>query len=130
MQDLPLYTTTLSTLGCNASGVKRAPRDVRDMWRDHVNRVASTRAKWHTAILIALRNDDSQWAYLITGPRKWREKYEADARTAFRDWPNGIDTVCIDDGVDAWEDMLDRLFLTKRERHMGAQPSLFGEVSA
>ena len=117
LQRLPHKTTTLSTLGCNASGLKRLPKEDRDGWYDHANLVRDMlrRRRHHDALLVALERDSDQWAYLITGPSKWRAHYERDAREAFKGWEKGVRMVWATDSGRFGQE-LDRLFRTGQER--------------
>lgn len=111
MKRLPPLTTTMSTLGCNASGIKRLPADKRKQWFEQLRSVTDTLVEDQDALLIALRNDSDQWAYLLTGPKRWRTEYLADVNKAFG---VGVETAWLSD-LPAFRDLANRLFLTKKE---------------
>lgn len=73
----PRFTTSLSTLGCNANGLKRAPRATRDQWFERTELIASALQSWHDLCLFSVGNAD-QWAYLISAPKEWRVQITAD----------------------------------------------------
>jgi hypothetical protein len=116
LEGCPRYTTGLATMGCNASGIKRLPLSVRREWFDHVlmisDQVKSIKA--HNAYLASLRNDKSQWAYLLTCPQKWQQSIESDVSKAFKDWGDGLDTAWLSE-PERFDSMIRKLFLTKKE---------------
>lgn len=113
---LPKHTTVLCTLGCNVGSLKRLPEEDRAGWYHHVNTVTGMMAKHHDALLIALNNDASQWAYLITGPTKWQNRYRKDADRAFAKWSKGITYYQYRTQRHQFDDLCDQLFRTKAER--------------
>ena len=117
LQNSPDFTTMLITLGCNVGGLKRLPIERRQQWFDKVDMVLSYLPKWHDALLIALLGDKAQWAYLLTGPRKWHNdgSYKKDAKKSFNYWKHGIETVQYRTDEKAFSDLIRKLFLTKAE---------------
>jgi hypothetical protein len=115
VENLPQYTTMLITLGCNVGGLKRLPLAERMRWFDRVDRVLSRLPQWHDALLVVLNGDKAQWAYMITGPKTWREKYEKDAAAAFKYLPNGISMVWFRADEENFYATRERLFLTAKE---------------
>lgn len=113
--NLPRHTTTLSTLGCNVGGLKRLDPAERRAWFDHVQRVITMMPSNHDALLIALNGDDAQWAYLLTGPAVWRNRYESDVAKAF-DWHKGVSHSWFRTEPGGFNRMCDELFLTRTER--------------
>lgn len=77
----PKFTTSLSTLGCNANGLKRAPRETREQWFERTELIASALQPWHDLCLFSVGNAD-QWAYLISAPKEWRKQITADCSKA------------------------------------------------
>lgn len=77
----PKFTTSLSTLGCNANGLKRVQRETREQWFERTELIASALQPWHDLCLFSVGNAD-QWAYLISAPVEWREQITADCRKA------------------------------------------------
>ena len=72
---------------------------------------------WHDALLISLKGDTSQWAYLVTGPKKWHNKkaYEKMAQYAFSYWKHGISMAKFKEEPEKFNKMINKLFLTKKE---------------
>jgi hypothetical protein len=70
---VPRFTTSLSTLGCNVSGLKRIDLHRRREWFYRVELISETiLQRWHDACLFSVGGAD-QWAYLITAPAVWRD---------------------------------------------------------
>jgi hypothetical protein len=113
---LPAFTTTLSTLGCNVGGLKRLDPAERQLWFDHARRVIQLMPRHHDGLMIALNGDDAQWAYLLTGPSKWRTQYEEDVNKAFARWPKGVTCKWFKDDPGGFDKMCSELFLTRTER--------------
>lgn len=113
---LPRYTTTLSTLGCNVGGLKRLERSERQLWFEHVGRIVQLMPGHHDGVLIALNGDDSQWAYLLTGPAIWRDRYANDVDSAFKDWPKGITRRWFRDDRVGFNELCADLFFTRTEK--------------
>lgn len=122
LESAPIYTTTLTTLGCNVGGLKRLSIEKRREWYDHVEDILTWLPEWHDAMLVSLRGDDAQWAYLITGPTKWMEtgRYGEDVDNAFLYWQigakKGHDRARYREAGGAFSKLIDTLFLTKKER--------------
>ena len=122
LQNSPYYTTLLVTLGCNVGGLKRMPPESRKEWFNRMDSVLRWLPKRHDAILVALRGDASQWAYLIVGPRCWTEKYLQDANKAFlKSWEKGVDAVSYRKDPAGFNQLVKELFLTEREKGEGCQ---------
>lgn len=117
LHNCPEYTTLLATLGCNVGGLKRLPREERDRWFGWVDALLGWMPKRHDALLVVLRGDAAQWAYLIVGPVKWHDKgeYKMLVSRAFKHWKQGIDMVRYKPDPDEFFRMRDKLFLTKEE---------------
>jgi hypothetical protein len=112
----PKFTTSLSTLGCNANGLKRAPRATREQWFDRTELVASALQPWHDLCLFSVGNAD-QWAYLISAPKGWREQvtancYKAHEKSGIAKQPE-IQWLKAD--PDEFRSLEKKLFLTKSE---------------
>lgn len=109
-------TTYIATLGCNVNGLKRMSRDERMLWYDYVDSIVSSIPSHHDAILISLINDSSQWAYLITVPKKWvNETIERINKIAAKYWAPGVHITQY--RKPGFIDHCNKLFLTKGERH-------------
>jgi hypothetical protein len=115
--NVPKYTTMLITLGCNVGGLKRLRSDDRKVWFDNLDNILTFLPGWHDALLVVLRGDKAQWAYLITGPKIWHDKgiYIADATKSFSYWKPGIDLIQYKENHKEFIIARDRLFLTKNE---------------
>jgi hypothetical protein len=116
LQVLPRYTTSLTTMGCNVGGLKRLDLESRGSWFDYVRVLVQSvqSIKCHDAYLASLRNDKSQWAYLITCPAKWEEDIASDVQKAFKDWPHGVEGAWLSSPVQ-FNALIRMLFLTKKE---------------
>lgn len=116
LEVLPRYTTSLTTMGCNVSGLKRLDLESREKWFEHVQVLAQSvkAVKCHDAYLASLRNDKAQWAYLVTAPAKWTQDVVSDVKKAFKDWPHGVEGAWLSE-VDQFVSLIRRLFLTKKE---------------
>lgn len=112
----PYFTTTLSTLGCNVGGLKRLPSIEREPWFANMRTLLMSMPQHHDAYLIALSGDASQWAYLLTGPMKWRGNYESDVAKAFAGWEGGHRARWWRQDAAGFEDLTRQLFLTSAER--------------
>lgn len=110
------YTLMLSTMGCNAAGLKREGRIERDRWFDHVRAQINARAAWHDCHLSAIQRDAHQWAYLITAPSVWQQGIEQDARKAFGRYGFTLDEAWFGRQRDTFQEIIERLFLTRSER--------------
>lgn len=114
----PYLTCTLSTLGCNVGGFKRIEKEAREsLWCDKISEVQRVIRPHHDALLCCL-GDASQWAYLVTCPRKWTDKIKADWRRTVKDW--GFDGEKV--GCASWrednplfQELKQRLIYTKEE---------------
>lgn len=115
LNQMPFFTTTLITLGCNVSGIKRLDAKRRSMWHRRVSEFLSWMPHHHDALLIALNQDKSQWAYLISGPKSWEFKYRNDARLAFRSWQHGITVSSYKTERRQFEQVQRELFQTRKE---------------
>lgn len=106
-------TTGMVTLGCNANGIKRMPWEERRKWFDRLEYLLSLLEPHQDASLICLDRDEAQWAYLLSIPRKWRDKTQATIRSLSRLWPKGIRSYWHSDGT--LLPAAKELFLTKTE---------------
>ncbi len=116
----PKMTTSLSTLGCNPAGLKRLPRERRELWYDRIEMIRQTLQNWHDLCLFSVGNSD-QWAYLISAPQKWRDEITKDCQKAFEFADLGANRkeptiVWLREDEAAFRRLCDYLFLTKDER--------------
>lgn len=122
---LPSRTTYLATLGCNASGVKRAP-DVTPRLEciDNLEYLLRFVNQYQDACLIRLDRDKAQWAYLLTVPSVWRERTEKETIGPMRKhWSRGLKCDWHSDG--RLMEIANELFLTKAEYADSQQLGLF-----
>jgi len=117
LSNCPEFTTLLITLGCNVGGLKRLPLESRQKWFERLDDVLLHLPKWHDALMVVLKGDKSQWAYLVTGPKTWHEKgyYRQDAEKAFKYWEQGVDLIQFKSDMRSFLKMRDKLFLTRKE---------------
>lgn len=119
LHNLPENTTLLATLGCNVGGLKRMPLDKRQGWYDRMDELLHWLPERYDAVLVVLKGDKAQWAYLIVGPKKWHHRgvYKKDVLSAFNQkvWPLGVDMVQFRTNIKTFHQMRDKLFLTAKE---------------
>lgn len=110
--------TTMVTMGCNVSGIKRLSLDERMEWfrkfEPLKNQVKSTKGRLDLC-LIALSHDCSNWAYAVSVPSKWRVSTTKTIHKAFKSWPKGIELEWMLTSPTRFKDLQDRLFYTKEE---------------
>jgi hypothetical protein len=110
------YTLCMMTLGCNVGGLKRVPLDERELWFEKVEAILARLHRGHDAHLIWLKEDASQWAYLITLPLKWSEdKLREAVAASTRWWPPGVGALSYRNSRELIDEQLNKLFLTKEE---------------
>lgn len=116
IQACPRLTTSLSTLGCNANGLKRLPREKREEWFKRTELIAGALQPWHDLCLYSVGNAD-QWAYLISAPKKWSAGITEDCKKAHQ--KSGIskspEIAWLRQDESAFRQLEEKLFLTKRE---------------
>ena len=110
-------TLFLMTLGCNASGCKRLPREEREGWHATANMVADAIHRRHDMLLIWLSKDDHQWAYLMSTPQVWAADQLAGAiKKGNTLWHKGVDGLSLKiHGRKAINQKFKDLFFTKDE---------------
>ncbi|MGA0207496.1 MAG: hypothetical protein ACO3LT_06865 [Ilumatobacteraceae bacterium] len=110
-------TLFLMTLGCNASGCKRRPREEREGWLHTANMVADAIHRRHDLLLIWLTNDDHQWAYLMSTPQVWAADQLGGAiKKGNTIWEKGVEGLSLRiHGRRAISRKFDNLFYTKEE---------------
>lgn len=110
------WSRSLSTMGCNAAGLKRLDTDTRNGWFDHVEDQQAALPNYRDLLLAAIDRDDAQWAYLICDPGKWRAKTERVVQTAFKAVDRTATMTWFRTAPAEFEQMKQVLFLTKKER--------------
>jgi hypothetical protein len=110
-------TLFLMTLGCNASGCKRLPREDREDWFEIVHMITCSIHKRHDLLLIWLNRDDHQWAYLMSTPQVWAAAQLAGAiKKGNTLWPKGVEGLSLKiHGRKAMRSKFKDLFFTKEE---------------
>lgn len=106
----------MSTMGCNATGIKRLKRAEREGWYGHVKSQVRGLHGNHDLLLAAIEGDAHQWAYLITAPAAWKNDVSEDARKSFAQGGYSLRCVWLRDDPAKFRELLDFLFLTKSER--------------
>lgn len=110
-------TLFLMTLGCNVGGVKRLPIDERHRWNDVVTMLLARMKPWHDIHILALNKDDSQWAYLAAWPRKWSDDFITNSiKKGNQLWPNGVSVFSARNQRLQFDDKIEELFYTQKER--------------
>lgn len=114
--------TFMSTMGCNSGGLKRLPRNRRDVWFEHIKRAVDIVRKitWLDLLIFEITNDAAQWAYLQLIPRKWTAGTVKDMAKHFNDEQLDVLAVSFWDDQDGFWEVCKRLFLTKKEREEDA----------
>lgn len=123
VRSLTPETLFLMTLGCNASGCKRLPREERQGWFETANMVADAIHQRHDMLLIWLTKDDHQWAYLMSTPKVWaREQLELAIKKGNTLWPKGVEGLSLKiHGRQAINAKFKDLFFTKEENSNQSQ---------
>jgi hypothetical protein len=106
---------SLSTMGCNAGGIKRLPRDERQAWFELIETQQKFLPSHRDLLLVVLEKDSAQWAYLLNTSEKWRRQTEALVRTAFNKIGRMISMSWFRQGRESFEDAKRNLFLTRTE---------------
>lgn len=118
IENLPEFTTSLSTLGCNVGGLKRVEIEKRQLWYERVDALVSNLVQpWHDACLFSVGGPD-QWAYLITAPFKWRTNITKEcfkAATKIKNRTAEAQVIWFKENPDEFKHLQDYLFLTKTE---------------
>lgn len=107
----------LSTMGCNPAGLKRLDITERINWFDHVRQQQQALPSYRDLSLAVLDNDEAQWAYLVTTSRhaSWVDKTTAAARRSAKTSGRTLTVKWWRQDHDGFDDLLLKLFLTKRE---------------
>lgn len=116
--DLSSFVTTMVTMGCNVSGIKRLSLEDRMKWFEKFeplkNQVKLTKGRLDLC-LIALSHDRSNWAYAVSAPTRWQAETTKSIQKAFESWPKGIELEWMGTHPARFKDLQDRLFYTKEE---------------
>jgi hypothetical protein len=118
---LPKLTTFLTSLGCNAGGLKRLSFEHREKWYVVLQNLRSIMLRTHDGALVRLEKDDAQWAYFFTIPYQWRkDAIQIIRRVQRQHWAKGVEHYWISDQEGLFWDMADRLFLRESERQIAS----------
>ena len=117
-QNLPPRTTFLSTFGCNVGGLKRLLEDHRrSEWFPILRNHCSILLSSHDIVFAKLGKDASLWAYLLNAPKIWKKDFNGFLVKAGKEqWTKGIEFYWKRESPAAFNDLVERLFLTKNER--------------
>lgn len=107
---------SLSTMGCNAAGLKRLDPDKRMDWFGLVEAQQASLPQSRDLCLAAIERDDAQWAYLLSTSVKWRGKTESVVRTAFKQMGRTAAISWYRQDPAQFQEAKLQLFLTKKER--------------
>lgn len=107
---------SLSTMGCNPAGIKRAPRSEREPWFDLVRCQQEALAPYRDLYLAAIERDAAQWAYLFEQADKWRDETEKVVQGAFNRVGKAAASSWFRTTPAAFEALKKDLFLTRSER--------------
>jgi hypothetical protein len=118
--ELTPWYRALSTMGCNAGGVKKGlkPEERMDLCchvLDQVHALPGREPK-KDLLLVKIDRDSDQWAYLLTEPEQWRGDREQAANRAFGNEGLSVTMAWWTKQQEDFRDLLDELFLTKAER--------------
>jgi hypothetical protein len=85
-------------------------------WFHYVELLASALPKHHDAVLFWLNNDSNQWAYLLSLPDVWSDKFTNDAVEATsKIWTKGVSALSYRKNRSQFADQIAKLFLTGDE---------------
>jgi hypothetical protein len=121
-KDASRYALCLCTMGCNAGGIKRMRPEERLRWYDYLRGVTDSMSEWHDALLIALKGDASQWAYLAIVPSTWRARIAQASVSAFRAVDRDVQIAWLRKSpteTATFHEICDVLFKTRDEREGG-----------
>jgi len=110
------WSRSLSTMGCNPAGLKRLPQEERLVWFELIAQQEAALPDHRDLLLAAIEGDDSQWAYLLCDPVKWRTTQEKVARSAFAKYGYALEMAWHRTHGAQFEALKQRLFLTRKER--------------
>lgn len=106
---------SISTMGCNVGGLKRLAYGERAKWFSLVERQETALPRHRDLFIAAIENDDSQWAYLLGEPDKWRDKVTTNVVKSFNKHQMRVDTAWFRGDRRHYEQIKRRLFLTRGE---------------
>lgn len=110
------FTTYLVTMGCNPAGLKRSSYEDREKWFGYVSMVVDVLPRHHDVVLFWLNRDEANWAYLLSIPKKWAQKFTIQAvRHTSKHWTKGVSAISFRDDYRGFNDRVSQLFLTKAE---------------
>lgn len=106
---------SISTMGCNVSGLMREDRSERDQWKKLVQAQVIATPRWRDTMLAVIKGDSAKWGYLINDARKFRANTERDFTGAFARYNYTLRTEWQGRDPDRFRDLMDRLFLRRDE---------------
>lgn len=110
------FFRAVSTMGCNARGLKRLEQLIRDGWYEHIVMQKARLPLRHDLLLAKIDGDAAQWAYLFCEPLVWRDRTQAGVEGAFE--AQGLLLTCawLRRSPSAFRNLQDELFKTREER--------------
>jgi hypothetical protein len=107
----------MSTMGCNANGIKRLPLDERVGWFADVDKACQIARMFPRLdlLLYIIHKDAAQWAYLLLVPYKWVGKTSRQMNGAFRNEGLPVDEYSFKRNEDEFLSQFNHLFFTKSE---------------
>lgn len=106
---------TINTLGCNPGGLKRLDIEARQPWFDLITNHHERIPPYHDLILVRIDGDDSQWAYLMCSPHKWRDRVEKEIDGSFKKIGVTVQYAWLKSQPEHFYEMQQILFLTRKE---------------
>jgi|SRR5215831_7373295 len=115
------FVTFLSTMGCNAGGLKMLSLEHRQWWFRHIEQATKLVADCSRLdlVLFEIINDKAQWAYLLLVPKIWVEDRIKPFRKEFE--RQGLSVIAYSwwNNRQRFKEAIGRLFYTKQERANG-----------
>lgn len=106
---------SMSTMGCNAAGVKRLAIGERVQWFDLLSAQENSLPAYRDLLLAAIERDAAQWAYLFSTASKWSGSFTRVVESAFRRVGRTAEWAWFRQDRGEYEAAKRRLFLTKKE---------------
>jgi hypothetical protein len=108
----------MSTMGCNAGGLKRLSAAERAKWKEYIDAAVTVvkRKRRLDLLLFNIKNDSAQWAYLLMVPLKWSDLIREQMVRSFKQ--NNLDVGSaswVKNQTDFYE-VIDLLVTTNEER--------------
>jgi hypothetical protein len=115
LDQLTPWFRNISTMGCNVGGIKRLTRAQREAWFNWLSDQEAALPNHRDLLLVAIRPDSSQWAYLLCEPIKWRARVEREVRQSIAGIGKNVEIAWFRTQSQEYEFLKRELFLTKAE---------------